>query len=287
MFATLISPFTEFAFMRHALVACFALSLSYGAIGVLLVLRRMSLVGDALSHTILPGVALGFLFVGSFWGMSIGGFIVGLLVALFSNWVTRSSGQSEDASFAAFYLMSLALGVLLVSYYGSTNNLMDMLFGAVLAVDANSLLVLGSVSSLTLITLAIIYRPLMLECFDPQFLQTIGGRGWLVHSVFLVLVVMNLVAGFQSLGTLMAVGLLMLPATAARFWANSLLRLMMVASLIALLSGYCGLLLSFHLNVPSGPAIILTAGSIYLLSFVFGRYNSLYQRWVHQRHLAA
>ena len=273
--------------MRRALVTCFAMALAYGPIGVLLVLRRMSLVGDALSHTILPGVALGFMLVGSFWGMSLGGFIVGLLVALFASWVTRTSGQSEDASFAAFYLMSLAFGVLLVTYYGTANNLMDMLFGAVLAVDETTLLVLGSVSSITLFTLALIYRPLILECFDPQFLRTIGGKGWVFHSIFLILVVMNLVAGFQSLGTLMAVGLMMLPATAARFWASSLQMLMLIASSIALLSGYVGLLLSFYLDVPSGPAIVLTAGFVYLLSFALGRYNSLYQYWIHQRHLEA
>lgn len=273
--------------MRRALVACLALSFSYGAIGVFLMLRRMSLVGDALSHTILPGVAMGFMLFGTFWGMSLGGFVVGLLVALFSSWVTRTTGQNEDASFAAFYLISLAFGVLLVSYYGTANNLMDMLFGAVLAVDADTLLVLSAVSSLTLIILAVIYRPLVLECFDPQFLRTIGGRSGLIHSVFLLLVVMNLVAGFQSLGTLMAVGLLMLPATAARFWASSLTHLMGVASFLACLSGYIGLLLSYHLALPSGPAIVLTAGGLYFFSFSFGKQHSLYQMWRYRRHLEA
>jgi zinc/manganese transport system permease protein len=137
----LMAPFLEFSFMRRALVACLALRLGCGPGGVLLVLRRMSLVGDAMSHAVLPGAAIGFLVAGfSLTAMSLGGFAAGLVVALLAGLVTRSTEQREDASFAAFYLISLALGVLIVSTRGSNVDLMHVLFGTILAVDDVSLL---------------------------------------------------------------------------------------------------------------------------------------------------
>ncbi|MCP5159773.1 MAG: metal ABC transporter permease [Gammaproteobacteria bacterium] len=282
----LFAPFVEFSFMRRALVACLALGLGCGPIGVLLTLRRMSLMGDALSHAVLPGAAIGFLIAGfSLAAMSLGGFAAGLTVALLAGLVTRFTGQREDASFAAFYLISLALGVLIVSTRGSSVDLLHVLFGTILAVDNRSLLLVASIASLTLVTLALIYRPLIVECFDPGFLQSVQGRGAAYHLLFLVLVVLNLVAGFQALGTLMAVGLMMLPAAAARFWAQEVWSMAAVAASIAVLSGYLGLLLSYHHDLPSGPAIILTTGMIYLLSIVLGRRDGLLVRFLPRLHL--
>ena len=121
---------------------------------------------------------------------------------------------------------------------------------------------------------------MLVECFDPGFLRSVGGRGGWVHQVFLVLLVANLVAGFQALGTLMAVGLLMLPAIAARFWANDVAHLSAVATGLAMLSGYGGLLLSYHAALPSGPAIVLVAGATYLVSLCLGSRDSLRSRFI-------
>ena len=286
--AALVQPFAEFGFMRRALVACLALSLGSGPVGVLLVLRRMSLVGDALSHAVLPGAAIGFMVAGlSLVVMSLGGFVAGLVVAVLSGLVARLTPQREDASFAAFYLISLALGVLIVSTHGSNVDLMHVLFGTILAVDDASLLLVVSIATLTLLTLAVIGRGLIVECFDPGFLRAVGGPGAVVHFVFLTLVVMNLVAGFHALGTLMAVGLMMLPAAAARFWAGEVATLAATSSGIAFASGYAGLLLSYHADLPSGPAIILVAGGVYVLSVVAGPRGSLRARFVPRRHLEA
>ncbi|WP_062366933.1 metal ABC transporter permease [Variovorax paradoxus] len=282
--ALLVQPFVEYGFMRRALVATLALGLGSAPIGTLLVLRRMSLMGDAMGHALLPGAALGFLFAGfSLAAMSAGGFFAALAVALAAGFVTRVTSQREDASFAAFYLIALALGVLLVSTHGSSVDLMHMLFGTILAVDDAALLLMAGVASLTLVVLSVIYRPLLVECLDPGFLRNVGGPGSLVHGVFLVLTVANLVAGFQALGTLMAVGLMMLPATAARFWAAEVWSLALVAAGMALLSGFAGLLLSFHAQWPSGPAIVLVAGAAYLLSLVFGPHGGLLARLLRPR----
>jgi len=279
-------PFAEFAFMRHALAACLALAIGCGPVGTLLVLRRMSLSGDAISHAVLPGAAAGFLLYGlSLPAMTLGGFLAGLGVVLLSGAVTRLTPLREDASLAAMYTIALALGVLLISVKGTSVDLMHVLFGAILAVDDPSLLLVAGVASVTLLGLAVIYRPLVAECFDPEFLRAARGGGSVVHLVFMSLVALNLVAGFRSLGTLMSVGLLILPATAARFWAGEVWSQSLAATLIALASGYFGLLLSYYREWPSGPAIVLTAGACYLVSLALGTRQGLLSKRPRRRHL--
>lgn len=278
-YLTLIAPFVDYGFMRRALAACVALSIGSGPVGVLLLLRRMSLAGDAMSHAVLPGAAAGFLFAGlSLWGMTVGGFIAGLAVSILAGVVSRHTTLREDASFAGFYLTSLALGVLLVSMRGSNIDLLHILFGTILAVDNAALYLVGGIASISTLILMAIYRPLVLECFDPGFLRSIGGRGSFYHLVFLILVVLNLVAGFQALGTLMAVGLMMLPAAASRFWSNEIGGMTGASILIALLSGYAGLLLSYRYSLPSGPAIVLTASVFYVASILVGKRDGVLQR---------
>src|SRR5699024_7943067 len=165
-----IGPFVEFGFMRRALAATAALSLAAGPLGVFLVLRRLSLMGDALSPAILPGAAIGYLVAGlSLPAMLVGGVATGLLVARFSGWVARVAAIREDTSFATFYLISLGLGVLLVSMRGSNMDLLHVLFGSVLGLDDAALLLVSSVSSLSLLAFAVIYRPLVMDSIDPQF----------------------------------------------------------------------------------------------------------------------
>ena len=286
LFEFFLSPFREFIFMRHALVACLALALGCGPVGVLLVLRRMSLMGDALSHAVLPGAALGFLISGlSLYALTLGGLVAGLAVALLAGAVTRLTVLREDASFAALYLISLASGVLLVSLRGSNVDLIHVLFGTILAVDDAALILVAVITTVTLLILAVIYRPLIVECVDPGFLRSVGGGGAAMHFIFLVLVVLNLVAGFRALGTLMAVGLMMVPAVSAGFWARQVWSTALAAVIIAMLAGYSGLLLSFHANLPSGPSIILTAGLCYFFSVIFGRHGSIYERHRKGEHL--
>ncbi|WP_455924595.1 metal ABC transporter permease [Pseudomonas putida] len=286
LYTNLVQPFVEFGFMRRALVACLALGIGSGPVGVLLMLRRMSLVGDAMSHAVLPGAALGFLVAGlSLPAMGLGGLIAGLTVALLAGLVSRLTTLKEDASFASFYLASLAAGVMIVSLHGSNIDLLHVLFGTILAIDDQAIYLVAAIASFTLVLLALIFRPLVLECFDPGFLRAVGGRGSLYHVLFLLLVVLNLVSGFQALGTLMAVGMMMLPATAARFWATSLSALMLISTLLATLSGLIGLIVSYHLGVASGPAIVLTASAFYGVSLLFGR-SGMLRRFFPQPHLS-
>lgn len=283
----LITPFADYGFMRRALVACLLLGVGSGPVGVLLMLRRMSLVGDAMSHAVLPGAAIGFLAAGgySLLAMGLGGLVAGLMVSLLSGLVTRTTVLREDASFATFYLASLALGVLIVSLAGSNRDLLHVLFGSILAIDPPALLLIAAIASFSLVTLALIYRPLVAECFDPGFLRSVGGRGGLYHVLFLLLIVVNLVAAFQALGTLMAVGMMMLPAAVAQLWTRTLPAMMTLSVLTAAASSVVGLLASYHLGFASGPTIVLVATLIYAASLIVGPSGAL-RRFVKRPHLA-
>lgn len=276
----LVAPFAEFAFMRRALVATLALSLSAAPLGVFLTLRRMSLLGDALSHAVLPGVAIGFMLFGlSLTAMAAGGVMAGMLVAALAGLVSRSTTLKEDASLAAIYLVALALGVTLISKQGTQLDLLHILFGSALGVDTQGLFLVAAVASVSVVAMAALYRGLVLESFDPVFLSAAGRRGWLWQQGFLMLVVINLVAGFQTLGTLMAVGLMMLPAVSARLWHDTLPAQLLNASGQAMLAGAVGLLLSYHLDTPSGPTIIGCAGALYFTSLLISPGGWLPRVW--------
>ena len=267
----LVSPFIEFGFMRRALAGCLALSLGATPIGVFLMLRRMSLAGDAISHAILPGAAIGYLVAGlSLGAMTLGGLIAGIAVALAAGGVARNSVIKEDTSLATFYLMSLSAGVLIISMRGSNVDLLHVLFGSVLALDDDALLLLASFASCSIVAIAAGLRLIVLECYDPTHLSRISRLSPLAHYGFMALVVINLIGGFHALGTLMAVGIMILPSAAARFWVDNIVPLIVTAVLIAFCGSLCGLLLSYYVNLPAGPAIVLTLGALYLLSMAVG-----------------
>src|ERR1700674_2567882 len=182
LYDALIAPFAEFEFMRRALVGVFALALGGAPVGVFLMLRRMSLTGDAMAHAILPGAALGFLVAGlDLFAMTLGGIVAGVTVAVGAGFVARATELKEDASLAAFYLVSLAVGVTIVSLKGTNIDLLHVLFGAVLALANQTLLLIATNTTITLAVLALIYRPLVLECVDPNFLRSVSRAGGTAH----------------------------------------------------------------------------------------------------------
>ena len=263
--ALIVEPFETLAFMRAALVACLALALMNGAVGTLLVLRRMSLDGEVLGHAVMPGAAVGFLYAGPspLW-LSLGGLASGLAVATLGGLITRA-GARRDAGLVAFYLVALSLGVALVAWRGSNVDVMRVLFGTVLAIDQRALLQIAAVSSVIVLTIAALYRPLTVGAFDPAFLRTVAAHAP-YGAVFSVLVVLALVASFQAFGTLLAVGPMLLPAAAARSWGLGAAGSMVLATGFGLAASVTGLLVSYHVNLPSGPAIVLAAGLLFAIS---------------------
>ncbi len=272
LYTLLCLPFVEFSFMRRALVGAVALSLGAAPVGIFLMLRRMSLLGDAMAHAILPGAALGYLMAGLSLGfMTAGGLVAGMIIALAAGLVSRVTTINDDAALAAFYLLSLAAGIVLISVKGSSVDLLHVLFGSILALDNPTLILLASASTLSCLAIATLFRRLVLESVDPDFAHLVDRGTIFTNGLFLALVAVNLVAGFHALGTLLAVGLMMLPAFIARFWAHSLIGMITIAILAGWLSSVMGILLSFHFNIPTGPTIILSCGMIYGLSLLFGR----------------
>jgi zinc/manganese transport system permease protein len=274
--------------VRHSMAAVLALALSAGPVGVFLMLRRMSLVGDAMSHAILPGVALGFLAVGlNVFAMTMGGLVAGLVIALLAGAVSRATALQEDASLAVFLLVSLAFGVVIVTVNGiDVEQLMEFLFGETAAkMNVDKLLVINA--TVSVIALALIYRPLALDCVDPGFLRSVSRSGGIAHLTFLALLVLNLISAFHALGTLLGIAIIIIPATIARFWTRDISAMIVLAMASALLSGWAGLLFAFHAGIPSGPAVTLVAGVLYVASVLFGRVGGLVWRALPRQHLEA
>ena len=268
----MISEMFNYAFMRRAFVVTTILSASVAPVGAFLVLRRLSLAGEAMAHAITPGVVIGFVTAGlSVLSLLFGGLIAGLGVAVLTAYLARNTILRSDASLASLYLIALAIGIFILSAAGSAVPLKSFLFGSILGVDDASMILVGGVATVTLVTFALILRPLIMSTCDPVFFDSQVKRPWIVDQGFMFLLVLNLLAAFKTLGTLMAVGLMILPATAARYWSGTITAQLGLGFIFSLLSCWLGLTLSYVLpETPSGPAIVLVAGAIFVLSALFG-----------------
>ena len=286
MNALLIGPFSDYVFMQRALVGSLAVCLGAVPVGIFMTLRQMSLTGDAMAHAILPGAAIAYLLSGlSLVALTLGGLVAGLVVAALAGWVARSTHLKEDTSLAAFYLVSLALGVLVISLKRSNVDLFHVLFGNILALDNAALWLLASIATISMLFMAFLYRPLVIECVDPSFLRRSGRASSVAHYGFLFLMVINLVGGFHALGTLMAIGIMILPSAAARFWAKTLDGILTISVLVSIAGCYAGLLLSFYFDLPAGPAIVLSLGVVYMTSIFIGFNGGLLEKYYSGRHL--
>lgn len=266
-----LSEMWQFAFMQRALIATTVLSASIAPVGAFLVLRRLSLAGEAMAHAITPGIVIAFVVAGlSVLSLLIGGLIAGVGVAVLTSLLARFTILRSDASLASLYLIALAVGIFILSAAGSAVPLKSFLFGSILGIDDQSLLLIGGVATVTLVTFAVILRPLIVSTCDPVFFEAQYRHPHVIEQIFMLLVVLNLLAAFKTLGTLMAVGLMILPATAARYWAATMTGQLGFGFAFALLSCWIGLTVSYFApETPSGPAIVLVAGAIFALSAAF------------------
>lgn len=265
--ATLSDPM-----MWRALLLCAIAGTSAGALGCVLVARRMALMGDALAHSLLPGIALAWLLLGpGTLSLLAGALAAGLLAALASMLVARLTRLKEDAAFGAVFVMLFGFGIALASSGVSTTriDLLHFLFGNILAVDGNDLLLAASVGTATLACLAVFYRDILIQTFDPSFYRATGSRGSLVHAGVLVLVVLNLVVALRTMGIVLALGLFLLPATTAALWCARWGRMLALSSAIAVAGSAIGVIASFRLPIPSGSAIVAVLGAAFVASAVF------------------
>lgn len=262
------APF-GYEFMQRGLLACVLVGVSGGLLGVILLLRRLALMGDALAHSLLPGIGVAYLIFGpSPLALLAGALVAGCFASLGSALVTRLTRVKEEAAFAALFIVLFGAGVALVSAMRARINLTDFLFGNVLGVGSADLQLAATASSLTVATFLLFYRCLLLESFDPTFYRAIGGRGAILHFGVLALTVLNLVAALQAMGVVLALGLFILPAASAYLWTDRLGVLLGVSVLAAVLGAAIGLLVSFHAGIASGAAIVLVLGAWFLVSAV-------------------
>ena len=215
----------------------------------------MSLSGDALSHGILPGAAIAYLLAGPDpWALTLGALAAALVVTSLSSLLARTRRLPEDAAFAVIYLSALAIGVLLLAHHAGPEALEAMLFGAAQGLDRNGLLLAAGAATATLIALALFIRGFVAESVDPGCsCATEGARfgGWL-HLLLMMLVALNLVAGFRAFGALMTVGLMMIPAAGARFWAKGYAGQAGAAILISAASSTAGVVIAVGLGGRAG-----------------------------------
>lgn len=271
-----IEPFS-YGFMQRGLLSAALLSLSGGLLGSILVLRRLALMGDALAHSLLPGVALAYLLFGAnLLALFAGGLFAGLLTAGGSALLSRLTRVKEDAAFGSLFVIFFAAGIALVSTMRTRVDFMHFLFGNVLAVGGTDLLLSLGACGLTLGAFALFHRSILLETFDPVFHRATGGRGGVTHVALLSLTVLNLVAALQAMGIVLALGLFLLPAVTAYLWCDRLSKLLVTAVVVALGGSLIGIFFSYHTNLASGASIVLTLGAAFVVSAVISpRYGIL------------
>jgi zinc/manganese transport system permease protein len=244
--------------------------------------------GDALSHAILPGVAVAYFFIGfsPFW-MAIGGLAAGIIISFLSTWVHRNTNLKEDTSFAAFYILSLACGVFLISLKGSNKDLLHILFGSPLMISSETLEIALFLNILTLFIFLLYYRQLVVDIFDPQFYESIGGNSFFIQVLFLTLVVFSLVGNFQSHGTLLTMGQMILPAIIARIFCEKLIPMMFTAAIVSLIGSIVGLCISFQFDLPTGPTTLLIWGVFYLITLLFHPTHGTFIKYLNLKHFKA
>ncbi|HEU5079958.1 MAG TPA: metal ABC transporter permease [Opitutaceae bacterium] len=263
-----IEPFS-FGFMQRGALSVVLLSITGGLLGPILILRRLALMGDALSHSLLPGIAFAYLLFGAnLLALFLGGLFAGLITAAASALLSRMTRVKEDAAFGSLFVIFFAVGIALISAMKTRVDFMQFLFGNVLAVGSRDLALAGFACVLTAAVFGIFHRSVFLETFDPIFFRATGGRGGLTHVGLLCLVALNLVAALQAMGVVLALGLFLLPAVTAYLWCDRLRHLLAVSVAVALIGSLLGILLSYHANVPSGAGIVLTLGAGFILSAI-------------------
>jgi len=263
-----VAPFT-YGFMQRGALSAVLLSLSGGLLGCILVLRRMALMGDALSHSLLPGIAIAWLLCGpSSAALFVGALLAGLFTALGSAFLSRVTRVKEDASFGSLFIVLFGAGIALISKLPTQVNLAHFLFGDILGVSPAGLRFTAAISGATVALFALFHRGILLETFDPIFFRATGGRGGIVHAGFLALTVLNLVAAMQTMGTVLLLGLFLLPAVSAYLWCDHFGRMLALSVGIAVAGSLAGLLLSFHAGFSSGAAIVLCLGAVFFVSVI-------------------
>ncbi|HEK5951654.1 TPA: metal ABC transporter permease [Staphylococcus aureus] len=264
-----------YQFLNRALITSIIVGIVCGTVGSLIVLRGLSLMGDAMSHAVLPGVALSFLFG---IPMFAGALITGMIASIFIGYITSSSKTKPDAAIGISFTAFLASGIIIISLINTTTDLYHILFGNLLAITNSAFLTTIVIGSIVLILIIIFYRPLMISTFDPTFSRMSGLNTTLLHYFVMLLLSLVTVASIQTVGIILVVALLITPASTAFLISKKLYSMMIIASLISVISSIVGLYYSYIYNIPSGATIVLCTFVIYIITLFFTKFTNRKKR---------
>ncbi len=281
----LLEPF-HYEFMQRALVACVLIGFTNGFLGSFVVIRRLALTADALSHSLLPGLALAAILIGlNPGGLLLGGLLAAVFVALGGHLIASSSRVKEETAIAALYIIAFAVGVALIKYSGVRVSLDHFLFGNILGVGDADLWTTYVISCVTLLSLITLQRPLLLTLFEASVAQTQGICVSALLAILILLIVLAMVSSLQAVGVLLSLGLLILPAATMYLLSDSYSVMSWGGALIGTFGAIFGLLISFWANIPSGPAIVLVLGLLFLLAYLFSPKYGVITKRLRRRHL--
>ncbi len=261
----LITPLS-FAFMQRGLAAALLVGLLCSIIGCYVVLRGMAFMGDALAHAILPGVAIAYLLKGN---LLVGALAAAMIVALSIGFLSRRSTIKEDTAIGILFSAALALGVALISSIRTyAVDLSHILFGNILGVSAGDLVFIAVVAFLVLAVILLLYRPFLIHTFDPILAATMRLPVSLLQNLMLLLIALTVVVSLQTVGIGLVAALLVTPPASAFLISRRLPVMMLYSALFGVISSILGLYMSYYINIASGPAIVLIATLIFIITFL-------------------
>ncbi len=283
--AWVFEPFHH-EFMQRAFFGCALIGFTNGALSSFIVIRRLALMADAMAHSLLPGVAVALLLFGLMPGtLFVGALIAALLVAFGTQIISNSSRIKEDTSLGLLFACSFSLGLVLISFSRAGVNVSDYLFGNILGLGDTDLWTIYLISLLVLPTLVALERPLLLTIFEPSVAASQGVPVNAMKYLLMGLLVLSMISSLQAVGVILALGMLIAPAATIYLLSDSLNTLFWAGGILGSVGSCAGLLISYWLNLPSGPCIVLVLGLVFLLAYLFSPKYGVVLKVFHPRHL--
>ena len=272
MVSQFIHDVFEFSFLQRALITSIVIGMICGVIGCFIVLRSLALMGDAISHAVLPGVAISYMIGINFF---YGAVVFGVLAALGIGFVNQNSKIKSDSSIGIVFSSFLALGVLLITKAQSAIDLTEILFGNVLTVKPEDRTITFIVVAIVLVVIIVFYKEFLLSSFDPTMAAASGLPVKFIHYTLMILLTLVTVASLQTVGVILVVSLLITPASTAYLLTKRLSTMILTSALIGMMSSVIGLFFSVTFNLPSGVVIVLVITIIFIITFFLAPKNGL------------
>lgn len=260
------SALGKYDFLQSALITAIMVGIMSGIIGSFIILRGMSLMGDAISHAVLPGVAVAYML-----GINIllGASLFGVLAALLIGFVASRSKIKTDTSIGVVFSAFYALGFILISMAESSTNLHHILFGNILAVSDSDIMTTAVVLGIVILFVVIFYKELLVTSFDETYAKTYGLKVQVIHYALMLVLTLVTVSALQTVGIILVVAMLITPAATAFLWTDKLGTMLVLSAVMGVISSITGLYFSYTFNWASGPAIVIVAALLFALSFIF------------------